>query len=232
MRITIGQFFKPTVTVQYPHQTLKIPPRFRGHIELVLRPGNRQSPVFRLQAVRTRLPQRLHHRRGRQARRRQEEIRNGLPARFHQMQPVRLVRRGLPGRRHPVLARIQPRQHEQGRICHGPVQTPGGGSAASEARTLRGHARSPSRGQPVARTAGTASPERRLTMNPLFPATNLIRYRRSSALCLRHARCRGADCRAKLAADSQRLRAGHLQPRPRRALLFPPQPLPGPDGDI
>jgi NADH-quinone oxidoreductase subunit I len=35
MRITIGQFFKPTVTVHYPHQTLPIPPRFRGHIELV-----------------------------------------------------------------------------------------------------------------------------------------------------------------------------------------------------
>jgi len=35
MRITIGQFFKPIVTVQYPYQTLKIPARFRGHIELV-----------------------------------------------------------------------------------------------------------------------------------------------------------------------------------------------------
>jgi NADH-quinone oxidoreductase subunit I len=35
MRITLGQFFKPTVTVHYPHETLKIPPRFRGHIELV-----------------------------------------------------------------------------------------------------------------------------------------------------------------------------------------------------
>jgi NADH-quinone oxidoreductase subunit I len=35
MRITIGEFFKPTITVRYPHQTLKIPPRFRGHIELV-----------------------------------------------------------------------------------------------------------------------------------------------------------------------------------------------------
>lgn len=35
MRITIGQFFKPIVTVQYPHETLKIPTRFRGHIELV-----------------------------------------------------------------------------------------------------------------------------------------------------------------------------------------------------
>jgi NADH-quinone oxidoreductase subunit I len=38
MRITLGQFFKPTVTVQYPHETLKIPPRFRGHIELVSDP--------------------------------------------------------------------------------------------------------------------------------------------------------------------------------------------------
>jgi len=35
MRITLGQFFKPTVTVHYPHETLKIPARFRGHIELV-----------------------------------------------------------------------------------------------------------------------------------------------------------------------------------------------------
>ena len=35
MRITIGQFFKPTVTVQYPHESLKMPARFRGHIELV-----------------------------------------------------------------------------------------------------------------------------------------------------------------------------------------------------
>jgi len=38
MRITIGQFFKPIITVQYPHETLKIPPRFRGHIELVRDP--------------------------------------------------------------------------------------------------------------------------------------------------------------------------------------------------
>ena len=38
MRITIGQFFKPIITVQYPHESLKIPPRFRGHIELVRDP--------------------------------------------------------------------------------------------------------------------------------------------------------------------------------------------------
>jgi NADH-quinone oxidoreductase subunit I len=35
MKITLGQFFKPSVTVQYPHQALKMPTRFRGHIELV-----------------------------------------------------------------------------------------------------------------------------------------------------------------------------------------------------
>ena len=33
--ITIRYFFKPVVTVQYPHQTLPMTPRFRGHIELV-----------------------------------------------------------------------------------------------------------------------------------------------------------------------------------------------------
>ena len=38
MRITLGQAVKPTITVQYPHQTLKMPDRFRGHIKLVLDP--------------------------------------------------------------------------------------------------------------------------------------------------------------------------------------------------
>lgn len=35
MRITLTQFFKPTITVNYPHQTLPMPERYRGHIELV-----------------------------------------------------------------------------------------------------------------------------------------------------------------------------------------------------
>lgn len=35
MRITLGQFFRPTVTVQYPHESLSMPARFRGHIELI-----------------------------------------------------------------------------------------------------------------------------------------------------------------------------------------------------
>src|SRR5262245_13641530 len=46
MRITIAQFFKPTVTVHYPHQALKIPPRFRGHIELVRDPETGHAMCF------------------------------------------------------------------------------------------------------------------------------------------------------------------------------------------
>ncbi len=33
--ITIKAFFDPVVTLQYPHESLKMTPRFRGHIELV-----------------------------------------------------------------------------------------------------------------------------------------------------------------------------------------------------
>ncbi len=46
MRITIGQFFKPTVTVHYPHETLKMPARFRGHIELVRDPETGIAKCF------------------------------------------------------------------------------------------------------------------------------------------------------------------------------------------
>jgi NADH-quinone oxidoreductase subunit I len=46
MRITIGQFFKPTVTVQYPHESLKMPKRFRGHIELVRDPETGKAVCF------------------------------------------------------------------------------------------------------------------------------------------------------------------------------------------
>lgn len=46
MRITIGQFFKPIVTVQYPHETLPIPARFRGHIELVRDPSTGKAVCF------------------------------------------------------------------------------------------------------------------------------------------------------------------------------------------
>ncbi len=46
MRITIGQFFKPTVTVHYPHEALKMPPRFRGHIELVRDPETNIAKCF------------------------------------------------------------------------------------------------------------------------------------------------------------------------------------------
>ncbi len=46
MKITLGQFFKPIVTVQYPHATLRIPPRFRGHIELVRDPTTGKAICF------------------------------------------------------------------------------------------------------------------------------------------------------------------------------------------
>jgi len=46
MRITLGQFFKPTITVHYPHETLKIPARFRGHIELVRDPATGKPKCF------------------------------------------------------------------------------------------------------------------------------------------------------------------------------------------
>lgn len=38
MRITAREAAKPTITVQYPHDTLPMAPRFRGHIKLVLDP--------------------------------------------------------------------------------------------------------------------------------------------------------------------------------------------------
>jgi NADH-quinone oxidoreductase subunit I len=46
MWITLREFFKPTVTVRYPYETLKIPPRFRGHIELVRDPATGQPKCF------------------------------------------------------------------------------------------------------------------------------------------------------------------------------------------
>ena len=46
MRVTIGQFFKPIVTVQYPHESLKMPERFRGHIELVRDPTTGKAVCF------------------------------------------------------------------------------------------------------------------------------------------------------------------------------------------
>jgi NADH-quinone oxidoreductase subunit I len=46
MRITLGQFFKPMVTVQYPHEALKMAERFRGHIELVRDPTTGKAVCF------------------------------------------------------------------------------------------------------------------------------------------------------------------------------------------
>ncbi len=38
IRITAREAAQPTLTVQYPHETLPMPPRFRGHIKLVMDP--------------------------------------------------------------------------------------------------------------------------------------------------------------------------------------------------
>ena len=46
MRITITQFFRPTVTEHYPHETPTIPKRFRGHIELVRDPNTGKAICY------------------------------------------------------------------------------------------------------------------------------------------------------------------------------------------
>lgn len=43
MRITLGQFFRPPVTVHYPREALKMPKRYRGHVILVRDPVTGQS---------------------------------------------------------------------------------------------------------------------------------------------------------------------------------------------
>jgi NADH-quinone oxidoreductase subunit I len=43
MRITAREAAKPSITVQYPHETLKMPARFRGHVQLTLDPVTGKS---------------------------------------------------------------------------------------------------------------------------------------------------------------------------------------------
>lgn len=43
MWITLQQFFKKDVTVRYPHEALKMPKRFRGHVVLVRDPETGKS---------------------------------------------------------------------------------------------------------------------------------------------------------------------------------------------
>lgn len=43
MRITLQQFFKKDVTVRYPHEALKMPKRYRGHITFVRDPETGKS---------------------------------------------------------------------------------------------------------------------------------------------------------------------------------------------
>jgi NADH-quinone oxidoreductase subunit I len=46
LRITLKEFFKPVVTLQYPHESLPMPARFRGHIELVRDPATGRAICF------------------------------------------------------------------------------------------------------------------------------------------------------------------------------------------
>ena len=43
MKITLQQFFKKDVTVRYPHEALKMPKRYRGHIVFVRDPESGKS---------------------------------------------------------------------------------------------------------------------------------------------------------------------------------------------
>lgn len=43
MRITAREAAKPIITVQYPHETLKMPDRFRGHVQLIVDPDTGKS---------------------------------------------------------------------------------------------------------------------------------------------------------------------------------------------
>ena len=43
MGITFREFFKPKVTLLYPHQSQKMPARYRGHIELI--PDEEGNPL-------------------------------------------------------------------------------------------------------------------------------------------------------------------------------------------
>ena len=46
MRITLAQFFKRPVTLRYPYESVKMPARFRGHIELVRDPQTGKPLCF------------------------------------------------------------------------------------------------------------------------------------------------------------------------------------------
>jgi NADH-quinone oxidoreductase subunit I len=43
MGITFQEFFKPKITVHYPHESIKMTARYRGHIELI--PGEDGQPL-------------------------------------------------------------------------------------------------------------------------------------------------------------------------------------------
>ncbi|MBN2507474.1 MAG: NADH-quinone oxidoreductase subunit I [Verrucomicrobia bacterium] len=49
MRVTMVEFFKPVVTVPYPHEALRMPERYRGPIELVRDPATGRAICYACQ---------------------------------------------------------------------------------------------------------------------------------------------------------------------------------------
>jgi NADH-quinone oxidoreductase subunit I len=53
LSVTFVEFFKPTVTVQYPYQTLKMTERYRGHIELIANEEGKPNCISCMMCQRT-----------------------------------------------------------------------------------------------------------------------------------------------------------------------------------
>ena len=95
MRVTIGQFFKPTVTVHYPHESLKMPERFRGHIELVRDPETGKAICFACKLCERACPSDCITVEGAKLEGAKKRVRYPIRPRLHQVQPLRLLRRSL-----------------------------------------------------------------------------------------------------------------------------------------
>ena len=141
MRITLGQFFKPIVTVQYPHESLKMPERFRGHIELVRDPETGKAICFACKLCERACPSDCITVEGAKL--------DGAKKKSVTQYVLDFTKCSLCGscveacRDGAIryLARVQPGQHEQGRLHHGPLQAPGGRGLDGRTAPSRVHSR-------------------------------------------------------------------------------------------
>ncbi len=145
MRITAREAAKPSITVQYPHETLKMPGALPRPHQTGPGPGDRQVALHRLQSLRARLPERLHRRWTESSGRARRRSRSRVHARLHHLQPLRLLRRGLSERRDRVLQGLQCGQPgSRGLRTHGPAEEIGGrgqGLGGEESRAGGGRRR-------------------------------------------------------------------------------------------